>query len=380
MASRKEYEMLFQLNAQMNSGFSGTFTKAQSEFAKLGNEIQNLSKVQSDISAYQKQQSAIESTAAKLENLKQQHDLLQKEINETAGSTANLEREKLKLEQRISDTEAALERQNQKLETTDAKLKEAGIDTSNLSGESAKLAAQIDNLKDKQGAAAEEAENFGDTSVQAFEAVQQAIAAAGVAAALKEIADAYMECVTIAADFEETMSTVEALSGASSDELAELTAMAKELGATTKFTATESAEAMTYMAMAGWDANQMLSGMDGVLQLAAASGEDLAMVSDIVTDNLTAFGLAASDTAHFSDVLAAAATNSNTSVAIMGETFKNCAAIAGALNYSVDDVAVAVGLMANAGIKGSNAGYRPEKHFEWSGQRRDLDQRSVWRL
>lgn len=183
MASRKEYEMLFQLNAQMNSGFSGTFTKAQSEFAKLGNEIQNLSKVQSDISAYQKQQSAIESTAAKLENLKQQHDLLQKEINETAGSTANLEREKLKLEQRISDTEAALERQNQKLETTDAKLKEAGIDTSNLSGESAKLAAQIDNLKDKQGAAAEEAENFGDTSVQAFEAVQQAIAAAGVAAA-----------------------------------------------------------------------------------------------------------------------------------------------------------------------------------------------------
>lgn len=356
MASRKEYEMLFQLNAQMNGGFSGTFTKAQSEFAKLGNEIQNLSKVQSDISAYQKQQSAVEATTAKLENLKQQHDLLQKEINETTGSTANLEREKLKLEQRISDTEAALERQNQKLDTTGAKLQAAGIGTSNLSAKSAELTARIDDLKDKQKEAADEAQSFGETSVSAFEAVSSAITAAGLAAALKEIADAYMDCVTIAADFEETMSTVEALSGASSDELAQLNAMAKELGATTKFTATESAEAMTYMAMAGWDANQMLAGMDGVLQLAAASGEDLAMVSDIVTDNLTAFGLAASDTAHFSDVLAAAATNSNTSVAIMGETFKNCAAIAGALNYSVDDVAVAVGLMANAGIKGSNAG------------------------
>lgn len=356
MASRKEYEMLFALNAQLNGGFSSTFSKAQAEFSKLGKEIQSLRSLQADVSSYQKQQTAIQATTAKLQNLQQQHDLLQKEINETSGSTEALEREKLKLEQRISDTSTRLEQQKQKLEATGAKLKEAGVDTSNLSQKDAELTQQIKALQEEQDKAADSAASFGAKSAQAFGAIQQAIAAAGVAAALKEIAEAYQECISIAADFEETMSTVEALSGASADEMEELNAMAKELGATTKFTATESAEAMTYMAMAGWDATEMLSGMNGVLQLAAASGEDLALVSDIVTDNLTAFGLTAADTAHFSDVLAAAATNSNTSVSIMGETFKNCAAIAGALNYSIDDVAVAVGLMANAGVKGSNAG------------------------
>ena len=165
-----------------------------------------------------------------------------------------------------------------------------------------------------------------------------------------------MECVTIAGNFEEGMSNVEALSGATADEMAHLSDKAKELGATTKFTAQEASDAMGYMAMAGWDAQEMLSGMDGVLQLAAASGEDLAMVSDIVTDNLTAFGLTAADTARFADVLAAAATNSNTNVSIMGETFKMSASIAGALGYSVEDVAIAVGLMANSGVKGSIAG------------------------
>ncbi|MCX4266106.1 MAG: phage tail tape measure protein, partial [Firmicutes bacterium] len=135
-----------------------------------------------------------------------------------------------------------------------------------------------------------------------------------------------------------------------------LAAEAKELGATTKFTATEAADAMGYMAMAGWDATDMLSGMDGVMQLAAASGEDLAMVSDIVTDNLTAGGLQASDTAHFADVLAATATSANTNVSIMGETFKNSASVAGALGYKIEDVALAVGLMANNGVKGSIAG------------------------
>lgn len=356
MASRKEYEMLFALNAQLNGGFNSTFSKAQSEFSKLGKEIQSLRSLQADVSAYQKQQNAIQATTAKLQNLQKQHDLLQKEIGETSESTEALEREKLKLEQRISDTSTRLEQQKQKLEATGAKLKEAGVDTSNLSQKDAELTQQIKALQEEQDKAADSAASFGEKSAQAFGAIQQAIAAAGVAAALKEIAEAYQECISIAADFEETMSTVEALSGASADEMEALNAMAKELGATTKFTATESAEAMTYMAMAGWDATEMLSGMNGVLQLAAASGEDLALVSDIVTDNLTAFGLTAADTAHFSDVLAAAATNSNTSVSIMGETFKNCAAIAGALNYSIDDVAVAVGLMANAGVKGSNAG------------------------
>ena len=132
MASRKEYEMLFALNARMNGGFSGTFSKAQAEFSRLGKEIQALQKIQGNISSYQKQQGAIEATRSKLENLQKQHDLLQKEISETTGSTAALEREKVKLEQRIKDTAEALDRQAQKLQSTEVKLKEAGVDTANL--------------------------------------------------------------------------------------------------------------------------------------------------------------------------------------------------------------------------------------------------------
>ena len=363
MASRKPYEMLFALNAQMNGSFSSTLSKAQQEFVRLGKEIQGLSKIQSDISAYQKQQGAIDATQTKLNNLRQQEALLVQQLNaaksateQDAAAIAALEREKLKLEQRISNTNAALERQSQKLSDTGARLKEAGVDTANLSQKDAELTARIKELQAEQDKAAEGATSFGERSVQAIGAVQQALIAAGIAAALKKIADAYMECVEIAGDFEAGMSTVEALSGATAAEMEQLSGVAKELGATTKFTAQEAADAMGYMAMAGWNAIDMMNGMDGVMQLAAASGEDLAMVSDIVTDNLTAFGLTAADTAHFSDVLAAAATNSNTNVSIMGETFKQSASIAGALGYSIEDVAVAVGLMANSGVKGSIAG------------------------
>ena len=363
MASRKPYEMLFALNAQMNGSFSSTLSKAQQEFVRLGKEIQGLSKIQSDISAYQKQQGAIDATQTKLNNLRQQEALLVQQLNaaksateQDAAAIAALEREKLKLEQRISNTNAALERQSQKLSDTGARLKEAGVDTANLSQKDAELTARIKELQAEQDKAADGAASFGERSVQAIGAVQQALIAAGIAAALKKIADAYMECVKIAGDFEAGMSNVEALSGATAAEMEQLSGVAKELGATTKFTAQEAADAMGYMAMAGWDAIDMMNGMDGVMQLAAASGEDLAMVSDIVTDNLTAFGLTAADTAHFSDVLAAAATNSNTNVSIMGETFKQSASIAGALGYSIEDVAVAVGLMANSGVKGSIAG------------------------
>lgn len=158
------------------------------------------------------------------------------------------------------------------------------------------------------------------------------------------------------ADFEEGMSNVKAISGATQKEFEDLKNKAIEMGAKTKFSASESADAFKYMAMAGWDAESMMSGISGIMDLAAASGEDLATTSDIVTDALTAFGLQASDSAHFADVLAQASSKSNTNVGLMGETFKYVAPVAGALGYSVEDTAVAIGLMANSGIKGSQAG------------------------
>jgi len=162
--------------------------------------------------------------------------------------------------------------------------------------------------------------------------------------------------VKVASDFDSAMSQVAAVSGATGKELEALRDKAREMGAKTKFSASEAAEAMNYMAMAGWKSKDMISGIDGIMNLAAASGEDLATTSDIVTDALTALGLSAADSGHFADILAAASSNANTNVALMGETFKYCAPVAGALGFTAEDTAEAIGLMANAGIKSSQAG------------------------
>lgn len=162
--------------------------------------------------------------------------------------------------------------------------------------------------------------------------------------------------VKTTAEFDASMSKVAAISGAAGDEFDALREKAREMGATTKFTATESAEAMNYMAMAGWKTEDMLSGISGIMNLAAASGEELATTSDIVTDALTAFGLTAKDSSRFADILASAASNANTNVAMMGESFKYVAPVAGSLGYTAEDIAIALGLMANSGIKASMAG------------------------
>ncbi len=177
----------------------------------------------------------------------------------------------------------------------------------------------------------------------------QAGAVLGVSIGLADTVNTYK-------DFEAAMSQVQAISNASESDLTRLTDKAKEMGATTKFTAEESAEAFNYMAMAGWKTEDMLDGIEGILSLAAASGEELGKTSDIVTDGLTAFNMKASEAGHFSDVLAVAASSANTTVSGMGETFKYAGAMAGTLGYQIEDVALATGLMANAGIKGTMAG------------------------
>ena len=190
-------------------------------------------------------------------------------------------------------------------------------------------------------------ESFGDSVTDVGNAIMPAsMAVTGLGAA----------AVKTAADFDTSMSKVAAVSGATGDDLDALRDKAREMGAKTKFSASEAADAMNYMAMAGWKTGDMLEGIEGIMNLAAASGEDLATTSDIVTDALTAFGLSAQDSGHFADILAAASSNANTNVSMMGETFKYCAPIAGALGFSAEDTAQAIGLMANAGIKGSQAG------------------------
>ena len=186
--------------------------------------------------------------------------------------------------------------------------------------------------------------------------------------------------VKVAADFDAAMSKVAAVSGATGEEFDVLRAKAREMGAKTKFSATEAAEAMNYMAMAGWKTEDMLNGIDGIMNLAAASGEELGTTSDIVTDALTAFGLTAADSGHFADVLAAASSNANTNVSMMGETFKYAAPIAGALGYSIEDTATAIGLMANAGIKSSMAGTALRKIMTSLNGDIDITGRNIGRI
>lgn len=356
MAGRKEFEMMFMLNATMSNTFNSTFSQAQIKLQGMQNEIQALSKVQSNISAYERQQAAVENTTRKLQELQACYANVQKEIAESGQFSSKLANEELKIAGNIEKTSAKLDEQKGKLEKTGQALTEAGVDTSKLGEETKRLSAEMSALKISQEAAATSAQRFGQQAAEAISGIQSALVSAGIIEGISRISDAFNECVNVSVAFEASMSDVQAIAGASTSEIAQLAEKAKELGATTMFTAQQSSEAMSYMAAAGWEASDMLSGMGGVLDLAAASGEDLAMVADIVTNNLTAFGLSAADSAHFADVLAVAAAASNTDVYSMGETFKNVASVAGALKYSVEDVSVAIGLMANSGIKGSLAG------------------------
>lgn len=184
----------------------------------------------------------------------------------------------------------------------------------------------------------------------------KAAVAVGAFVSIRQAVNFGKDVVNTGMQFEQGMANVSAISGATGAELTALSDKAKEMGATTKFSAIEAADAMGYMGMAGWNSSQMIDGIAGIMNLAAASGEELASVSDIVTDALTAFGLKASDSTQFADVLAVASSKSNTNVSLLGESFKNVAATAGAMGYSMQDTTTALGLMANAGIKGSDAG------------------------
>lgn len=209
--------------------------------------------------------------------------------------------------------------------------------------------------------AAEEMEELADpVQTEAVSNLETAFSKLGKTIAALKIGEKLVEIgqsvVQTGMDFDSQMSRVQAISGATEEEFSRLRDAAIQMGADSVFGATDAAQALEYMGMAGWKADQMIEGLPGIMNLAAASGESLGSVSDIVTDALTAFGLKASDSAHFADILAAASSNSNTNVGLMGETFKYVAPLAGALGFSAEDTAVAIGLMANAGIKGSQAG------------------------
>ncbi|MDD2296806.1 MAG: phage tail tape measure protein, partial [Sphaerochaetaceae bacterium] len=239
MASRKEYEMLFQLNAQLGGSYNSTFRNAQGAIASMQKEIAALSKTQSDISAYQKQQGAVEASQKKLEMLQQQYDNIQKEMAETGSYSSALENKLLTKQQQIDKTTASLSDQTAKLEHMRTALADAGVNTADLTGETARLGEQIDNVRTRQEEAADEANNFGSTASAAFGAVGQAIVAAGIAVALKEIADYYAVCIQASMEFESAMTGVAKTTDLSKDELLVMGEEIKSLSTDIPITTTE---------------------------------------------------------------------------------------------------------------------------------------------
>lgn len=229
MASRKEYEMLFQLNAQLGGSYNKTFKAAQDELAAMQKEIQSLSKTQSDITAYQKQQTAVENTRKRLELLQQQYDNIQKEIQQTGEFSADLQNKLLAKQQQIEKTTSSLNRQTEKLDEMGDALKEAGVDMDDLGQSSAQLTNRIDALKKEQEEVAEGAQTFGNKASQAFSTVHEAIVAAGIATALKEVYEYFADCAQASMDFESAMTGVAKTTDLADDELSTMSDAIKEM-------------------------------------------------------------------------------------------------------------------------------------------------------
>ena len=307
-----------------------------------------------------KLQTALKGVNTEIRNTQSQLRDVDKLLKLDPGNTELLAQKRRLLGDAVKETKEKLETLKTAAEQADQALKDGTITQEQYDG----LQREIVETEQKLKALEEQAKASG-TALQEIAAKGEKLKTVGDN--ITNVGKKFMPvtlgvvglgtaAVKTAADFDSAMSKVAAVSGATGSDLEALRDKAREMGEKTKFSASEAAEAMNYMAMAGWKTEDMLSGIEGVMNLAAASGEDLATTSDIVTDALTAFGLSASDSGHFADILAAASSNANTNVSMMGETFKYCAPIAGALGFSAEDTAEAIGLMANAGIKGSQAG------------------------
>ena len=311
----------------------GDTTKLQTALKGVNTEIRNTQSQLRDVDKL------LKLDPGNTELLAQKHRLLGDAVKETKEKLETLKTAAEQADQALKDgtiTQEQYDGLQREIAETEAKLKSLEEQAKSSATALQEIAAKGERLK----TVGDNITNVG----KKFLPVTGVVAGLGTAA------------VKTAADFDSAMSKVAAVSGAAGADFDALRDKAREMGSKTKFSASEAAEAMNYMAMAGWKTEDMLEGIEGVMNLAAASGEDLATTSDIVTDALTAFGLSASDSGHFADILAAASSNANTNVSMMGETFKYCAPIAGALGFSAEDTAEAIGLMANAGIKGSQAG------------------------
>lgn len=330
-----------ELKAQMQEA-ARQVKLANSEFKAATAGMDNWSKSADGLSAKTKQlNTVLDAQKKQLDSLEKQYELTVKEQGENSKGAEELAIKINNQKARVAETEKQLETYKNELKKVESGADEAGDAAEDLAKDIDKVDSAADSVSD---------------GFSVMKGALASLVADGIRLTISALKDLAKETLNVGMSFEAGMSQVQAVSGASGKELDALTEKAKEMGAKTKFSASESAQAFNYMAMAGWKTEDMLDGIEGIMNLAAASGEDLATTSDIVTDALTAMGYSAKDAGHLADVMAAASSNANTNVAMMGETFKYAASVAGSYGYSMEDVAISIGLMANAGIKSTQAG------------------------
>lgn len=309
------------------------------DFAKSLKTINALTK--ENYSAFSLAKSQWDKSTSSLTKLKDTQNYLTKQTETYSSKVMTLRSQLEELESAENKDEKAIANKKNQLNNAEASLNKYKKQLNEVTASLESGQAKIEEY-------AKKVEEFGNKTKKVGETLTTKVSA--------PIVGLGVAAVKVGSDFDSAMSQVSATSGAAGKDLQDLRDKAKEMGASTKFSASESAEAMNYMAMAGWNSKQMIAGLPGILNLAAASNESLANTSDIVTDALTAFGLTAEDSGHFADVMAKTSSSANTNVSLMGETFKQVAPLAGTLGFSVEDTSLAIGLMANAGIKGSQAG------------------------
>lgn len=309
------------------------------DFAKSLKTINALTK--ENYSAFSLAKSQWDKSTSSLTKLKDTQNYLTKQTETYSSKVMTLRSQLEELESAENKDEKAIANKKNQLNNAEASLNKYKKQLNEVTASLESGQAKIEEY-------AKKVEEFGNKTKKVGESLTTKVSA--------PIVGLGVAAVKVGSDFDAAMSQVSATSGATGKDLQDLRDKAKEMGASTKFSASESAEAMNYMAMAGWNSKQMIAGLPGILNLAAASNESLANTSDIVTDALTAFGLTAEDSGHFADVMAKTSSSANTNVSLMGETFKQVAPLAGTLGFSVEDTSLAIGLMANAGIKGSQAG------------------------
>ena len=326
MPAGKIFAISFAINAMMGGSFNTAMSQASSAMRRLDEKTKELNNEQKRLNnAWNQSQAAVRDYQSKIQSLKAQLE---------AGKISQ------------SQYDSAVRRAGEAMRASAMSVDEYRTHMARLRQETAQTQAKLEQFRGAVAAKNQAAASFAQARAGVFD----------TASMVGMIATPFVASIQTAAAFEASMSKVQAITRANGDEIKKLTDNARMLGETTQFSATQAADAMSYLGMAGWNTEQIMAGMPGLLALAAAGGTDLARTADIVSDDLTAFGLSAENASHMADVFAVTATRTNTNVEMIGETMKYAAPVARAFGASMEETAALTGLMANAGVKASQAG------------------------